>query len=149
VGFFDGPDGLLTGIALGQLAALVGTLALLRGLLSRRARALAGRGAALALDGAALVWMLAFVPFWLAMARGLREPNSVVFDYPGTLLPAACNGFLLAALVTLAALVAVALVLRTRGWSRLRWARQSLAVLAFAACALALGYWGMLGFSGW
>jgi CubicO group peptidase (beta-lactamase class C family) len=147
--FLDGPDALLAAGALGQLAALVGALAFLRGLVSRRAAALPGRGASLALDGAAFVWMGASVPFWLAMLRGLRNPSAVAYDYPGALLPAACNGFLVAALVTGAALAAVAFFLRPTGWSRLRWTRHGAAVVCFAACALAFGYWGLLGFSGW
>ncbi len=71
-----------------------------------------------------------------------------MYGYPGPFLPAACNGFLLAALLTAAALAAVFL-LRPLRWSSLRLARHALAVAAFAACTLAFGYWGLLGFSGW
>jgi hypothetical protein len=149
VGFFDGPDGLIVAYVLGLVFALVGALAFLRGLLSRRARALPGRGASLLLDGAALVWMAAFVLFSLALLPGLRDPNATVYGYPGPLLPGACNGFLVATLVTAAAVGAVAFFVRPTGWTWLRWTRHGAAVVAFAACALGFGYWGLLGFSGW
>jgi CubicO group peptidase (beta-lactamase class C family) len=149
VGFFEGPDALLAAIAVGALFALVGALAFVRGLVSRRARALPDRGASLALDGAALVWLASFALLGVSLARGASDPNAVVYDYPGVLLPAACNGFLVAALATAAAVAVVAFFLRPTGWSWLRWTRHGAAVAAFAACALAFGAWGLLGFSGW
>ncbi len=148
VGFFDGPNALLAAGALGQLAALVGALAFVRGLVSRRAAALPGRSASLVLDAVALVWFAGFLLLWLALMPGVRDPNSVVYNYPGARLPAACNAFLVAALVTAAALGVLAFR-RPKGWSWLSRARHGAALASFAACALAFGYWGLLGFSGW
>jgi CubicO group peptidase (beta-lactamase class C family) len=149
MGLLEGPDGLLAAGACGHLFAIVGGLAFLRGLVSRRAKALPGRGAALALDAAAFVWLVAFTLFVFSLLPGIADPNAVMFDYPGALLPAACNGFAVAALATAVALLAVGLRLRPAGWSPLRWTRQALALAAFAACTLAFARWGLLGFSGW
>jgi hypothetical protein len=85
----------------------------------------------------------------LAAAPWLADPQAVVFDYPGRLLPIALWALLVAALVTPVAAVVAFWPLRPRDWSWWRWTKQGAALAIFAALALTLNAWGFLGYSGW
>jgi hypothetical protein len=108
-----------------------------------------GRAAGLTLDVLCLVWFAAFTLLAVALAPYLGDPSSIVFAYPGKLLPIALWALLGAALATPTAVVVALGPLRPKGWSWWRWTRQWAALAIFAALALTLAAWGFLGYSGW
>jgi hypothetical protein len=107
------------------------------------------RTAGLTLDGLCLIWCAAFGLFGATVSSWFGDPEAVVFTYPGTLLPVALWGLLIAAVATpLAAIVAFGL-LRPRDWSWWRWGKQAAAMAVFLALGATLFHWGFLGYSGW
>jgi CubicO group peptidase (beta-lactamase class C family) len=143
IGFFAGSTWLLLSVLLAQVAAVVGSLQLLRDFGNRR-----GRDGAGAWHVGSALWLIAFVLAWIGIAPWLRDTNALLMQYPGKVFPAACWLFAAAALTTAVLTVAV-LAARPRTWSWRRWAGVGASYLIFGVCAVTLGYWGLLGFSGW
>jgi CubicO group peptidase (beta-lactamase class C family) len=105
------------------------------------------QGAALILDGLGLLWLAAGALMTLAIWPWIKDGRSLNFTYPGELYPLACWALLFAAVATpLAAIVALG-PWRQTGWGRLRWLRQGLTLVIFAALVVTLYDWGLLGFS--
>ena len=145
IGFFQGPAWLFAIVGAGLVTAAWGV-----GSAARRAsrRRQPGRAAGWVLDGLCLVWFVAF-GLTAVGAAGLGDPNAAVFTYPGVWLPVGLWALLAAALATPVAGVTAMVALRPTGWSVWRWLRQSAALAVFAALAVTLWTWGMLGYSGW
>jgi len=93
------------------------------------------------------LWLAAMILFaaWLAKAR---DPGAVAFDFPGPLLVTASACALVAAVLTLATLLALPAVWqggrRVESWSAWRKLAFSLTVLVYSALAATLGLWGAL-----
>ena len=85
----------------------------------------------------------------VALTPLLGEATAAVFDYPGKVFPAACWALLAAALATPAAAILAVGPLRPEAWGWWRWTRQGAALAIFAALAVTLYSWGLLGFFGW
>jgi CubicO group peptidase (beta-lactamase class C family) len=104
------------------------------------------QAAALILDALGLLWLAAGALTALALWPWIKDEDSTIFTYPGALYPGACWALLAAAVATpLAAILALGLW-RPAGWGRWRWLRQSATLVVFAALAVTLYDWGLLGF---
>lgn len=108
-----------------------------------------GRASTLVLDGLCLIWLAAFALVAAATSPWMSDAGSVLFTYPGKLLPAALWALLIAAFATPLAAVVIFGPLRPHRWSWWRWTKHIAALAIFAALAVTLFNWGFLGFSGW
>jgi CubicO group peptidase (beta-lactamase class C family) len=145
ISFFQGVIWLVLVCALAVLTAAWGVVMGVRRLFRRQEP---DRTAAWLLDGLCLVWLLAFGLVGAA-AVALGGQNDAVFNYPGPLLPAALWLLALAAAATPVAGLAILGPMRPRNWRAWRWSRQAATLAVFAAAAVTLYGWGLLGYSGW
>jgi hypothetical protein len=133
----------------GMLAAFTAIWGAASFLLKLARRDEPGRGAGLISDGLCLVWLASLALVAAAMAPWLGDPGSILFTYPGQLLPAALWTLLAAAVATPFAALLILGPLRPGTWSGWRWSKQIAALAIFAAFAATAYDWGFLGFSGW
>src|SRR5262249_9777028 len=102
-----------------------------------------------ALDAVTLVWAAALAFLWIGLVPLLGPPSKAVFRYPGPLLPAACWGLLVAAVVTVAGIAALARAARAAPRSGRWWLGRGGSLAVLSLCALEFYRMGLLGLSGW
>jgi len=143
ISFWEGPAWFLLIFALTHLVAVWGSIRFVRrGPAALASRISAGWGIL------SLTWLVALVLTWIAIAPWLSNTETLILQYPGTLLPLACWLFLSSAIGTLM-LIGAIIVVRPRGWPAFRWIEVCAGLVTFAGCAVTFYYWGLLGFWGW
>jgi hypothetical protein len=127
-------------------------LAGLFGMARRRLRRRPVEGATIrgtpVVDGVILTWAAALALLWAGVVPLLAR-NAIVVGYPGPVLPLACWALAIAALATLAAVVALPTLARRSPEPGRRWLWPAGTLVLLALAAAALGRAGLLGFSGW
>lgn len=140
-GFFAGTGWLLIIVLCAHLAALWGCYHLVRDVRDK------GPKIGLLCGAVPAMWLAAFIVTWLGLAPWLADVHTLLMHYPGALFPVGCWMLLLAAVMTVLAIISMVIARpRMTAW---RWIETSITWLVFSGCAVTLYSWGFLGFSAW
>jgi CubicO group peptidase (beta-lactamase class C family) len=145
---FERPIVWMGPIAFAHIVVLAGLFGMARRRLRRRPVEGATIRGTPVVDGVILTWAAALALLWAGVVPLLAR-NAIVVGYPGPVLPLACWALAIAALATLAAVVALPTLARRSPEPGRRWLWPAGTLVLLALAAAALGRAGLLGFSGW